>query len=80
MFIVISAPYKKVAGLSRKYLRDVAAPSLTIGALSASQLMKLIGVDVGGTFTDVVYTDTHQVLIHKVPTTPADPLVSVIIC
>ena len=33
--------------------------------------MKLIGVDVGGTFTDVVYTDTdtHQVLIHKVPTT-----------
>lgn len=42
--------------------------------------MKLIGVDVGGTFTDVVYTDTdtHQVLIHKVPTTPADPSVGVI--
>ena len=44
--------------------------------------MKLIGVDVGGTFTDVVYTDTdtHQVLIHKVPTTPANPSVGVIIC
>jgi N-carbamoyl-L-amino-acid hydrolase len=42
--------------------------------------MKLIGVDVGGTFTDVVYTDTetHQVLIHKVPTTPADPSVGVL--
>jgi N-methylhydantoinase A len=42
--------------------------------------MKLIGVDVGGTFTDVVYTDTetHQVLIHKVPTTPVDPSVGVL--
>lgn len=42
--------------------------------------MKLIGVDVGGTFTDVVYTDTdtHQVLIHKALTTPADPSVGVI--
>jgi len=42
--------------------------------------MQLIGVDVGGTFTDVVYTDTetHRVLIHKVPTTPADPSVGVI--
>lgn len=42
--------------------------------------MKLIGVDVGGTFTDVIYTDTttHQVLIHKVPTTSEDPSVGVI--
>ncbi|HKA56054.1 MAG TPA: hydantoinase/oxoprolinase family protein, partial [Candidatus Binatia bacterium] len=42
--------------------------------------MKLIGVDVGGTFTDVVYADseTHRVLIHKVLTTPADPSVGVI--
>jgi len=42
--------------------------------------MKLIGVDVGGTFTDVIYTDTdtQQVLIHKVPTTSADPSVGVI--
>jgi N-methylhydantoinase A/oxoprolinase/acetone carboxylase beta subunit len=42
--------------------------------------MKLIGVDVGGTFTDVVYTDTetNEVLIHKVPTTPPDPSVGVI--
>lgn len=42
--------------------------------------MKLVGVDVGGTFTDVVYTDTdaQHVLIHKVPTTSADPSVGVI--
>ena len=37
--------------------------------------MQLIGVDVGGTFTDIVYTDTdsRQTLIHKVATTPHDP-------
>ena len=37
--------------------------------------MKLIGVDVGGTFTDVVFTDTdtNTTAIHKVPTTPDDP-------
>ncbi|MDP6705768.1 MAG: hydantoinase/oxoprolinase family protein [Alphaproteobacteria bacterium] len=37
--------------------------------------MLLLGVDVGGTFTDVVYTDTEAgtVEIHKVPTTPEDP-------
>ncbi len=37
--------------------------------------MKLIGVDVGGTFTDLIITDTEteQTAIHKVPTTPDDP-------
>lgn len=37
--------------------------------------MKLIGVDVGGTFTDLVYTDTErgETVIHKTPTTPDDP-------
>jgi N-methylhydantoinase A len=37
--------------------------------------MKLIGVDVGGTFTDLIITDsdTQQTEIHKVPTTPEDP-------
>jgi N-methylhydantoinase A len=42
--------------------------------------MKLIGVDVGGTFTDVIYTDTDtlHVFIHKVPTTTHDPSVGVI--
>ncbi len=37
--------------------------------------MKLAGVDVGGTFTDVIVvdTDSKNVRIHKVPSTPADP-------
>ena len=37
--------------------------------------MKLVGVDVGGTFTDVVFADTESgdAKIHKVPTTPEDP-------
>ncbi|MBO0736387.1 MAG: hydantoinase/oxoprolinase family protein [Alphaproteobacteria bacterium] len=42
--------------------------------------MQLVGVDVGGTFTDIVFadTDTRQNLIHKVPTTPDDPARGVI--
>lgn len=37
--------------------------------------MKTIGVDVGGTFTDLVYCDlaTGETAIHKVSTTPHDP-------
>jgi N-methylhydantoinase A/oxoprolinase/acetone carboxylase beta subunit len=37
--------------------------------------MKLIGVDVGGTFTDLVVTDTEAktIAIHKVATTTDDP-------
>ena len=37
--------------------------------------MYLIGVDVGGTFTDVVLADTQtgRTLIHKTPTTKDDP-------
>jgi N-methylhydantoinase A/oxoprolinase/acetone carboxylase beta subunit len=37
--------------------------------------MRLVGVDVGGTFTDVIFadTDTGRTEIHKVPTTPEDP-------
>jgi N-methylhydantoinase A len=37
--------------------------------------MRLAGVDVGGTFTDVVVvdTDTGGIAVHKVPSTPGDP-------
>jgi len=37
--------------------------------------MRLLGVDVGGTFTDLVYADSAsgETVIHKVPTTPHDP-------
>ena len=42
--------------------------------------MHLIGVDVGGTFTDVVYinSETGVVDIHKIPTTPEDPSKAVV--
>jgi N-methylhydantoinase A len=42
--------------------------------------MKMIGVDVGGTFTDLVLSDTERnvTVIHKVPTTPADPSAGVL--
>jgi N-methylhydantoinase A len=41
--------------------------------------MKTIGIDVGGTFTDIVLADTvtGAVAIHKVSTTPHDPSVGV---
>ena len=37
--------------------------------------MKRLGVDVGGTFTDLIYVDdtSGTVLVHKLPTTPEDP-------
>lgn len=43
--------------------------------------MKTIGVDVGGTFTDIVYSDmaTGALSIHKVATTPADPSIGVML-
>lgn len=42
--------------------------------------MKSIGVDVGGTFTDLIYVDgdTGALGIHKVATTPQDPSLGVI--
>lgn len=42
--------------------------------------MIMIGVDVGGTFTDLVLADMQnaQQVIHKVPTTPHDPSVGVL--
>lgn len=42
--------------------------------------MKLIGVDIGGTFTDLILADVAQgsVWIHKVPTTTNDPSVGMV--
>jgi N-methylhydantoinase A len=38
--------------------------------------MNVIGVDVGGTFTDLIWADTTTgaQVIHKVPSTPDDPV------
>ena len=37
--------------------------------------MKSIGIDVGGTFTDIMLwdDDQDQVVVHKLPSTPDDP-------
>jgi 5-oxoprolinase (ATP-hydrolysing)/N-methylhydantoinase A len=37
--------------------------------------MRRVGVDVGGTFTDLIFVDdeTGKVIVHKLPTTPGDP-------
>ena len=37
--------------------------------------MKRIGVDVGGTFTDLYFSDDDQriAVVEKVPSTPHDP-------
>ncbi len=37
--------------------------------------MKRVGVDVGGTFTDLIYVDDDAgiIRVHKLPTTPGDP-------
>jgi len=42
--------------------------------------MKRIGVDVGGTFTDLIYVDDQKgtVLVHKTPSTPADPSIATV--
>jgi N-methylhydantoinase A/oxoprolinase/acetone carboxylase beta subunit len=32
-----------------------------------------IGIDTGGTFTDIVRWSKHQLLVHKLPSTPDDP-------
>ena len=42
--------------------------------------MKRIGVDVGGPFTDLIYVDDEKgtVLVHKTPSTPADPSIATV--
>jgi N-methylhydantoinase A len=42
--------------------------------------MKLIGVDIGGTFTDLILADTEQqqTWIHKVPTSVEDPAIAML--
>ena len=42
--------------------------------------MRVIGVDVGGTFTDGVFVDTEtdQIVIYKLPTSAHDPSTGVL--
>src|SRR5919204_6579822 len=42
--------------------------------------MRRLGVDVGGTFTDLIYVDDEggRILVHKIATTPDDPSVGTV--
>ncbi len=42
--------------------------------------MRRIGVDVGGTFTDLIYVDDEsgRVIVHKTPSTPQDPSIATV--
>lgn len=37
-----------------------------------------VGVDIGGTFTDIVMSHDGQLTVHKLPTTPQDPSIAMI--
>ena len=34
---------------------------------------RVVGIDVGGTFTDIAVLDDGKLTVHKLPSTPADP-------
>ncbi|TAJ13776.1 MAG: hydantoinase/oxoprolinase family protein, partial [Planctomycetota bacterium] len=40
--------------------------------------MRIVGVDTGGTFTDLVLVDGREVRIEKVPSTPRDPAAAIV--
>jgi hypothetical protein len=54
--------------------------SRSLNQRQVNHVMKTIGVDVGGTFTDLVYCDmaSGELAVHKVATTPDDPSLGVI--
>ena len=37
-----------------------------------------IGIDTGGTFTDLVFLGAGEGRVHKVPSTPAEPLKAIL--
>ncbi|MCI0812145.1 MAG: hypothetical protein J4O10_11420, partial [Chloroflexi bacterium] len=34
---------------------------------------RVVGIDVGGTFTDIAVLEDGKLTVHKLPSTPADP-------
>jgi N-methylhydantoinase A len=38
-----------------------------------SALRRVVGIDVGGTFTDIAVLEDGKLTVHKLPSTPADP-------
>ncbi|MCH7736820.1 MAG: hydantoinase/oxoprolinase family protein [Chloroflexi bacterium] len=42
-------------------------------ALDTSAHRRVVGIDVGGTFTDIAVLEDGKLTVHKLPSTPADP-------
>ncbi len=42
-------------------------------ASDTSALRRVVGIDVGGTFTDIAVLEDGKLTVHKLPSTPADP-------
>ena len=42
-------------------------------AFDTSALRRIVGIDVGGTFTDIAILEDGELTVHKLPSTPADP-------
>ena len=42
-------------------------------ASDTSALRRIVGIDVGGTFTDIAILEDGELTVHKLPSTPADP-------
>ena len=38
-----------------------------------SATRRVVGIDVGGTFTDIAVLEDGKLTVHKLPSTPADP-------
>ena len=38
-----------------------------------SPVRRVVGIDVGGTFTDIAVLEDGKLTVHKLPSTPADP-------
>ncbi len=67
-----------MASLSYGHARDTMAPHPTHRAVKPMSTQPILGVDVGGTFTDFVYFDGAAIRIHKLLSTRADPSVALL--
>ena len=43
-----------------------------------SETRRVVGIDVGGTFTDIAVLEDGKLTVHKLPSTPADPSVGIL--
>jgi len=51
-------------------------PNNPISEPSAAR--RVVGIDVGGTFTDIAVLEDGRLTVHKLPSTPADPSLGIL--